>query len=174
MEINLDRSIEVLKTTPYVLDAYLSQLSKDWINNNEGRDSWSPYDILGHLIYGERTDWMPRIKTILNDSGNKKFEPFDRFAQLKKEQNKPIQTMIQEFKDLRKKNLEELIALNITEKDLKRVGFHPELGKVSLQQLLATWTVHDLGHIGQISRVMAKQYLKDVGPWFEYLNVLKK
>tara|TARA_R110002167_G_scaffold366411_1_gene596156 strand:+ start:1638 stop:2162 length:525 start_codon:yes stop_codon:yes gene_type:complete len=174
MEFRLDQSIEILETTPFVIESYLSTLSKGWIKNNEGKDTWSPYDILGHLIFGEKTDWMTRVKTILSDSYNKLFDPFDRFAQLKEDQNQPIEAMIQEFKDLRKKNLDELTSLNIKEKDLSRVGVHPEFGEVTLQQLLATWAVHDLGHIAQISRVMAKQYSKEVGPWMEYLSILKK
>ncbi len=174
MEFKLDQSIEILKTTPFVIESYLSSLSKGWINNNEGEGTWSPYDILGHLIFGEKSDWMTRIKIILSDSDNKLFQPFDRFAQLKEDQNKPIEAMIQEFKDLRKKNIEKLTSLNNQEKNLSRVGIHPEFGEVTLQQLLATWTVHDLGHIAQISRVMAKQYSKEVGPWMEYLSILKK
>ena len=174
MEYRLDQSIEILKTTPYVIESYLSQLSKYWIMNNEGKDSWSPYDILGHLIIGEKTDWMTRVKTILSDSDNKLFEPFDRLAQLNEDQNKSIETMIEEFKNLRKQNLDELIALQITEKNLSHIGIHPEFGEVTLKQLFATWTVHDLGHIGHISRVMAKQYTKEVGPWSAYLSVLKK
>lgn len=174
MVFRLNQSIEILEVTPHVLESYLFQLSKDWIKNNEGDDTWSPYDILGHLIYGEKVDWMIRIKTILSDSNNKTFEPFNRFAQLQEDQNKPIETMIQEFKDLRKKNLNELLSLNIAKKDLSCIGIHPELGEVTLQQLIATWAVHDLGHIAQISRVMAKQYSKEVGPWRAYLGILKK
>lgn len=174
MEFKLSQSIEILETTPSVIEAYLSGLSKDWIKNNEGSNTWSPYDILGHLIYGEKTDWMARVKTILSNSSNKIFEPFDRFAQLKENQDTPLETMLQEFKILRKNNIIELTSLNITEKDLSSVGIHPEFGEVSLQQLLATWAVHDLGHIGQISRVLAKQYSKEVGPWINYLSILKK
>lgn len=174
MDFKLNQSIEILETTPFVIESYLSKLSNDWLKNNEGKDTWSPYDILGHLIFGEKTDWMARVKIIISNQNNKLFEPFDRFAQLKEDQDKSITIMIKEFKTLRKKNVDELLSLNITNKDLDRVGIHPEFGKVSLQQLLATWAVHDLGHIAQISRVMAKQYSKEVGPWAEYLSVLKK
>lgn len=174
MNFKLNQSIEILKTTPFVIESYLSKLSNDWLRNNEGKNTWSPYDILGHLIFGEKTDWMTRVKTIIGNSSNKMFEPFNRFAQLEEDQNKSIETMIQEFKGLRKKNLDVLISLNITEKDLSRTGTHPEFGEVSLQQLMATWAVHDLGHVAQISRVMAKQYSKEVGPWIEYLSILKK
>lgn len=173
MEFTLEQSVEILKTTPYVIESYLSTLSKDWIKNNEGNNTWSPYDVLGHLIFGDKTDWIIRIKTILSNSENKLFEPFDRFAQLEEDQNRSIECMIQEFKSLRKKNLDELTFLNINEEDLGRLGVHPEFGEVTLQQLLATWVVHDLGHIAQISRIMAKQYSKEVGPWIEYLSILK-
>ncbi|WP_417558761.1 DinB family protein [Mesoflavibacter zeaxanthinifaciens] len=173
MEFTLEQSVEILKTTPYIIESYLSTLSKDWIKNNEGNNTWSPYDVLGHLIFGDKTDWIIRIKTILSNSENKLFEPFDRFAQLEEDQNRSIECMIQEFKSLRKKNLDELTFLNINEEDLGRLGVHPEFGEVTLQQLLATWVVHDLGHIAQISRVMAKQYSKEVGPWIEYLSILK-
>lgn len=174
MNFRLNQSIEILEKTPFVIESYLSTLSEDWIKNNEGDNTWSPYNILGHLIFGEKTDWMIRIKTILGNSSNKLFEPFNRFAQLKDDQSKSIESMIHEFKHLRKKNIDELISLNITEKDLSCVGVHPEFGEVSLRQLLATWTVHDLGHIGQMVRVMAKQYSEEVGPWGEYLSILKK
>ena len=174
MEFRLEQSIEILNTTPYVIESYLSKLSKDWIKGNEGNNTWSPYDVLGHLIFGEQTDWMIRVKTILSDSENKLFEPFDRFAQLKDDQNKPIEDMILEFRNLRENNLNQLTSLNIKDKDLSRVGIHPEFGEVTLRQLLATWAVHDLGHIAQISRVLAKQYSKEVGPWEEYLSILKK
>jgi len=174
MNFRLNQSIEILEKTPFVIESYLSTLSEDWIKNNEGDNTWSPYNILGHLIFGEKTDWMIRIKTILGNSSNKLFEPFNRFAQLKDDQSKSIESMIHEFKHLRKKNIDELISLNITEKDLSCVGVHSEFGEVSLRQLLATWTVHDLGHIGQMVRVMAKQYSEEVGPWGEYLSILKK
>lgn len=174
MEFTLNQSIEILERTPSVISSYLSGLSENWIKNNEGENTWSPYDIVGHLIFGERADWITRIKIIMSDAENKIFEPFDRYAQLEEDQNKPIQDMIEEFKVLRKKNLDELNSLHLTKKDLTRVGIHPEFGTVSLEQLIATWAVHDLGHIGQISRVMAKQYTEEVGPWITYLSILKK
>ncbi|RNC85100.1 MAG: DinB family protein [Winogradskyella sp.] len=173
MNFELDKSIEILKRTPQVIDTLLTGLSEEWYRNNEGKTTWSPYDVVGHLIFGEKTDWIVRIKIILDESENKRFEPFDRFAQLNEDQNKPIDTLIKEFKILREKNLEELASLKITSKDFNRVGIHPEFGPVTLQQLISTWAVHDLGHIAQISRVMAKQYSKEVGPWINYLGVLK-
>ena len=173
MNFELNKSIEILEKTPLVLETLLNGLSKEWIVNNEGKNTWSPYDIVGHLIFGEKTDWMVRIKTILSESENKLFEPFDRFAQLKEDQNKPIQELIKEFKIIRKSNLNELISLNITSEDYNLTGIHPEFGQVTLKQLISTWAVHDLGHIAQISRVMAKQYTEEVGPWINYLGILK-
>ena len=174
MNFELNKSIEILEKTPLVLDTLLNGLSKEWIENNEGKSTWSPYDIVGHLIFGEKTDWIIRIKTILSESENKLFEPFDRFAQLKGNQEKTISQLIDNFKELRTQNLNELNSLNISLKDYNRTGIHPEFGEVNLKQLISTWAVHDLGHLGQISRVMAKQYKNQVGPWINYLGVLKK
>lgn len=174
MKFELDKSIEILEKTPIILEAYLLGLSEEWVKNNEGGDSWSPYDIVGHLIFGELTDWLVRIKTILNSSENKLFEPFDRFAQLKEDQNTPILELLKKFSQLRSENITELKSLNIRKDDLRLKGIHPEFGQVTLEQLIATWAVHDLGHIAQISRVMAKQYKNEVGPWIDYLGVLTK
>ena len=152
----------------------LDGLSEEWLRNNEGENTWSPYEIVGHLIFGEKTDWMVRIKTILGTSEQKTFEPFDRFAQLKEDPTIPISELLDNFLKLRLKNLEELKKMNIGNKDFKRTGIHPEFGEVTLAQLVSTWAVHDLGHIAQISRVMSKQYKEDVGPWINYLGILKK
>lgn len=174
MKFELNQSIEILERTPLVLESLLNGLSKEWVLNNEGKDTWSPYDVLGHLIFGEKTDWIVRTKIILSDADDKTFEPFDRFAQLNEVQNKPINELIEEFKLLRTDNLKALKDLISNEKDLDKIGIHPELGKVTLKQLISAWAVHDLGHIGQISRVMAKQYSEEVGSWIEYLSVLKR
>lgn len=174
MEFELAQSIEILSSTPAVLSSYLSNLSEEWLKNNEGEGTWSPYTILGHLIEGERSDWMVRINTILGNSEDKLFEPFDRFAQLENDQNRPIALLLEEFSQLRTRNLAALRAQKITPNTLKLTGIHPEFGTVSLSQLIATWVVHDLGHIGQISRVMAKQYKEEVGPWINYLGILSK
>ena len=174
MKFDLNNSIEVLEKTPKILEAYLSGLSNNWLKKNEGENTWSPYDIIGHLICGEKTDWIIRAKTILSKSENKIFEPFDRFAQLKENQNKSVSDLITEFKSLRKSNLKELKSLNISKKDFQLKGVHPEFGEVTLEQLISTWVVHDLGHISQISRVMAKQYETNVGPWIAYLGILNK
>ena len=174
MDFELSKSLEILEKTPKVLDVLLIGLSYDWIHNNEGENTWSPYNIVGHLNFGEKTDWMVRIKLILEESENKLFEPFDRFAQLQENQEKPISHLISEFKELRENNLNELKALKISKEDLGRTGIHPEFGEVNLRQLISTWAVHDLGHIAQISRVMAKQYKNEVGPWINYLGILNK
>ena len=172
MKFDINNSIEILERTPKVLESYLSGLSNDWLKNNEGENTWSPYDIIGHLIFGEKTDWIIRAKIILNQSENIMFEPFDRFAQLKENQNTPISKLIVEFKELRQSNLKELKSFNISDKDLELKGVHPEFGDVTLEQLISTWVVHDLGHISQISRVMAKQFETNVGPWKAYLRIL--
>ncbi len=174
MKFSIEKSIEILERTPAILESYLKDLSQDWIKKNEGENTWSPYDIIGHLVHGEKTDWIVRLKVILNDSDNKQFEPFDRFAQMSQDTKRPMSELLKEFRDLREMNLSELKALQIVEMDFKRKGIHPELGEVSLAQLISTWVVHDMGHIAQISRVMAKQYKSEVGPWVNYLGILKK
>ncbi len=174
MRFSLYKSLEILERTPSVLASYLSGLSDEWLKQNEGENTWSPYDILGHLIVGEKTDWMVRARIILGSAEDKRFKPFDRFAQLREDQNRPVSDMLKEFGELRSDNLEELRAFDITEEQLKLTGIHPEFGEVTLSQLLSTWTVHDLNHISQISRVMANQYKEAVGPWINYLGVLKK
>lgn len=173
MDFNLDKTIEILERTPKVLTMFISGLSGDWINNNEGKDTWSPYDIVGHLIHGERTDWVPRMEIILSENGNKKFEPFDRLAQFHESAGKSLHDLLEEFAILRAANIEILRSKNITETDLEKTGIHPSFGTVTLKQLLSTWAVHDLDHIAQMARVMAKQYKPAVGPWVEYLRVLK-
>lgn len=174
MKFELDKSIEILERTPAILDAYLSGLSEEWLRNNEGEDTWSPYNVVGHLISGEKTDWMLRIKTILSSSKNKLFEPFDRFSQLQENQDIPISDLLTQFSKLRAENIAELKSLGISADDVQLTGVHPHFGEVTLEQLIATWVVHDLGHIGQISRVMAKQYKQEVGPWMDYLGVLNR
>ncbi|WP_430410086.1 DinB family protein [Kordia sp.] len=173
MKFNLKKSIAVLSNTPKTLHTLLNSLSDDWLLTNEGENTWSPYDIIGHLIHGEKTDWIVRTKIILSDDESKIFESFDRFAQEQENNGKTVQELLAEFTQLRKQNLEILAQLQITENDFLKTGIHPELGEINLKQLLATWTVHDLGHIAQIARVMAKQYATEVGPWNAYLGILK-
>jgi len=172
MEFNLNKTIEVLERTPQILDELLSGLSDDWTINNEGDDTWSPYDIIGHLIHGEQTDWMNRVDLILNND-DKNFIPFDRFAQFKHSKGKNLQQLLSEFKELRKNNLQKLKSFNLADYDFNKTGIHPEFKEVTLGQLLATWTVHDLTHISQITRVMAKQYKEAIGPWIKYFRMLQ-
>lgn len=173
MKFDLNKSLEILEKTPLVLEAMLQKLSDEWIFKNEGEQTWSPYDVIGHLIHGEKTDWVPRMEIILSQQAGSEFEPFDRFAQLKNSEGKTLQYLLEEFKSLRKQNLEILRSKHVTDKHLQLKGMHPALGEVTLAQLLATWVVHDLNHIAQVARVMAKQYKSEVGPWFEYLGILK-
>jgi len=173
MNFTLEKSIQILERTPNVLDAMLRNISADWTLHNEGGESWSVYDIIGHLIHGEKTDWIPRAKIILSEKPGKKFEKYDRFAQFEESKGKSLSQLLNEFKILREKNIEILRSLNITDKNLQEKGIHPAFGEVTLSQLISTWVVHDLNHIAQISRVMAKQYKPDVGPWTEYLKILQ-
>lgn len=174
MEFNLSKSIEILDRAPQVLTTFLTGLSDEWIHNNEGEETWSPYDVIGHLIHGEKTDWLVRVNLILSDKEDKTFAPFDRFAQFEESKGKSISELLNEFKELRAKNLSELKSKNITPGDLGKTGIHPTFGNVTLEQLLSTWVAHDLGHIAQIARVMAKQYKDEVGPWREFLPVLDR
>ena len=150
----------------------LSDLPGPLERGNEGGDSWSPYDILGHLIHGERTDWIPRMRIILEEGASRAFDPFDRRAQFHESRGKSLEDLLDEFEALRADNLAALEAFDLEEADFARAGRHPGLGIVTLGELLATWVVHDLSHIAQIARVMAKQLGTDVGPWQAYLPVL--
>ena len=169
----IPEAIEILERTPKVLEQLLSNLSDIWVENNEGTDTWSPYDIIGHLIHGEQTDWISRAKMII-DMNPEPFPPFDREAQFKNPKTKSINELLEEFGLLRKKNLEILKGSKINEENLKKKGIHPVFGEVTLKQLLSTWVVHDLSHIRQIARVMAKQYKDDIGPWEEYLKIVNE
>ena len=173
MNFGIDKSIEILERTPDVLDAMLKGLSPEWTAKNEGKKTWSAYDIVGHLIYGEKTDWIPRMEIILSNRSNKIFEPFNRTAQFKESKGKSLTQLLREFKRLRKENIRRLRSKQLTKKELLQKGIHPVFGEVTLSQLLATWAVHDLNHITQISRVMAKQYKVEVGPWIEFLRILR-
>ncbi len=171
-EFNLSESIALLSRNPTTLDALLRGLPNNWVRCNEGNDSWSAFDIVGHLIVGERTDWMPRLRLILEHGEAQTFDPFDRFAQATESQGKSLEQLLDEFARLRKENLDALRALNLQTEDFSRPGKHPALGVVTLSELLATWTVHDFTHLHQLSRVMAHQYRDAVGPWKAYLGVL--
>ncbi|MCT4629544.1 DinB family protein [Winogradskyella sp.] len=172
MMYNTTKALEILEQTPKTLNSFLGNLSDEWIHNNEGENTWSPYDIVGHLIHGEKTDWVPRLKIILSNSKNKTFAPFDRFAQFEASKDKTITQLLNEFATLRHKNLTIVKQLNLSKVQLQLKGTHPEFGEVNLSQLISTWVTHDLGHIAQISRVMAKQYKTEVGPWTAYISIL--
>lgn len=172
MDFSLAYSLQVLERTPDVLEALLRDLDESWTSSNEGPDTWSPYDVIGHLIHGERTDWIPRMMIILRD-GDTRFVPFDRFAQFEESRGKSLATLLDEFKSLRRSNLELLRSVALTDQHLTMTGIHPEFGEVTLAQLLSTWVVHDLAHLAQISRVMAKQYMNAVGPWKQYITLLQ-
>jgi hypothetical protein len=174
MQYAVDKSIEILERSPAVLMGLLEGISEEWTSNNEGPDTWSAYDIIGHLIHGDITDWLPRAELILSKHGGKKFTPFDRFAQFENSKGKSLSQLLTEFKEIREVNIQKLKKLNISADDLNKTGVHPAFGEVTLSQLLSCWVVHDLNHISQISRVMAKQYKAGVGPWIEYLRILRQ
>jgi hypothetical protein len=173
MKFDLDKSLEILERTPLVLEAMLSGISKEWIENNEGGETWSPYDVVGHLIHGESTDWIQRMEIILSETGDKKFKVFDRFAQFHESKGKTMDDLLKEFKRVRAKNIATVRSWNLKEPDFSKTGIHPSFGEVTLSQLMSTWTAHDMGHLAQISRVIAKQYKDEVGPWVAYLRILK-
>ncbi|NUO83122.1 DinB family protein [candidate division KSB1 bacterium] len=174
MEFQLEYAREVLQTTPAVLNTMLRGLSEVWILTDEGAETWSPFDVIGHLIHGEETDWIPRLKTILEHGESRPFEPFDRVAFFEKSKGKTLNELLDTFAALRAKNLQTLEGLHLKPNDFALKGTHPAFGAVTLRQLLATWVVHDLGHIRQIARTMAKQYTEEVGPWKAYLSILSE
>ncbi len=168
----LAEAIALLRRTPATLDAWLRDLPDSWLQANEGDATWSPFDVVGHLIHGEQTDWMPRVRMVLEHGESWTFETFDRFAQFDLSQGRVLPDLLDEFAALRGQNLRELEALKLTDADLQRRGRHPELGVVTVGQLLATWTAHDLDHVIQIARVMGRQYADAVGPWRAYLRII--
>jgi DinB superfamily len=172
MRQNLQQSISLLSRTPPALDALLRDLPEAWTLRNEGEGTWSVFDVVGHLIHGERTDWMPRAKMILQFGESRSFEPFDRQGQVRESHGKSLAQLLDEFARLRSENLSALRGLNLSQEDLAKRGRHPALGEVTLSELLATWAAHDLTHLHQISRIMAHQYRDAVGPWSKYLGVL--
>ena len=168
----LDEAVAILARTPPALDALLRGLPDGWIAAHEGGETWSPFDVVGHLIHGERTDWMPRARILMEHGPARPFDKFDRFAQFDTSAGRALGGLLDEFAALRKNNLQELAALRLGEADLDRRGTHPELGVVTLRQLLATWVAHDLDHLVQIARVLARQYADEVGPWRAYLRII--
>lgn len=173
MKFELDKAIEVLERTPSVLRTLLSDLSSEWTHQNEGPDTWSPFDVVGHFIQGEET-WIRRSKIILEEEGKNAFAPFDRLTQSQDSAEKNLPQLLGEFEQFRSQNLIALKALHIKEAQLSLKGDHPAFGHVTLSQLLSAWVTHDLGHITQITRVMAKQYKEEVGPWKDYFSVLNR
>ena len=173
MEHNLHHTIALLTRTPVALNALLRDLSETWTLRNEGEKTWSAFDVVGHLIHAERTDWMPRVKTLLRFGETQAFGPFDRWGHVRECQGKSLVQLLDEFARVRSEGLDELRALQLRPQDLERRGRHPAFGAVTLSQLLATWAAHDLTHLHQISRVMAHQYRQAVGPWSAYLGVLQ-
>ena len=165
-------AVAVLERTPAALGALLAGLPESWVRATEGDGTWSPYDVVGHLVHGERTDWLPRARHILAGE-TRPFDPFDREAQFAESRGVGLEELLATFAELRRESVASLVGMNLTRVDLKRTGRHPELGEVTLAQLLATWVVHDLDHIGQIARVMAKAYSGAVGPWGAYLSILR-
>ena len=172
MRYSAERSYEILERTPTVLRTLLHDLHDDWTMNNEGPETFSPFDVIGHLIHGEKTDWVPRAKIILEFGTSKPFTPWDRFAQYEESKGKSLKQLLDEFERIRKENMSWFRSLTLTEEDLEKKGMHPALGEVSLRNLLSTWVVHDLTHIAQVTRVMGKQYKGEMGPWPEFFRIL--
>jgi len=172
MRFELEASIEVLRRSPATLDALLRGLGEAWARGTEGPDTFNPFDVVGHLIDGEETDFIPRARIILARGSDPRFEPFDRFRHRKRNAGRTLESLLEEFARLRAANLEMLRSWRLTDADLDLEGRHPALGPVTLRQLLASWVVHDLEHLAQVARVMAKQYRAEVGPWVAYLPVL--
>lgn len=172
-QFDLHEAVAVLTRTPATLDSLLRHLPETWTTATEGPDTWSPYDIVGHLIHGEHTDWIPRAQRILQDGETRAFEPFDRFAQFEASRGKSLPQLLDEFATARASSLSALEALKLTDADLDRRGRHPDFGTVTLRQLLATWVAHDLDHLMQVTRVLGRRYAEDVGPWRAYLRVAR-
>lgn len=173
MEHNLQLTISLLTRTPAALNALLRDLPEEWTLRNEGDNTWTVFDVIGHLIHGERTDWIQRAKRILEFGETRAFDRFDRLAQMRESQGKSLGQLLDEFAQVREENLRELRAMNLQPDDFDRRGLHQALGPVTLSQLLATWAAHDMTHLHQISRIMAHQYREAVGPWIAFLGVLQ-
>lgn len=173
MKHNLEQTMALLQRTPGALNVLLRDLPEPWTHRNEGENTWSVFDVVGHLIHAEHVDWIPRAKMIMQFGETRAFEPFDRWAQVKASEGKSLTELLDEFARLRTEALGELRAMNVHPEDLERRGRHPALGVVTLSELLATWATHDMTHLHQISRIMAYQYRELVGPWGAYLGVLQ-
>ena len=174
MDFDLDLALPLLERTPATLRTLLAGLPPEWTDATEGPDTWSPFDVVGHLIHGERTDWIPRARIILAQGENRRFEPFDRFAQARDSEGKTLGQLLDEFERLRRESLRTLDGWKLSDAQLSLEGEHPQFGAVTLRQLLATWAAHDVSHLAQIARVMAKQYRDAVGPWRAYLPIMDR
>jgi hypothetical protein len=170
--VELNETLDFLERTPATLRALLQGLPEEWLDANEGRETFSPRDVLGHLILGERTDWVPRLRIVLEHGESRAFEPFDRFGFRGIVTNRPVGALLDELQRAREDSLRYVRGAGLTPADMERRGRHPELGTVTLGQLLATWVVHDLGNLRQIVRVLAKHHANAVGPWRAYLSIL--
>lgn len=173
MNFRIDRSVEILRQTPFTLQLMLEDLSDEWTASSGDADSWGVYDVVGHLIHGEETDWIPRAEIILAQGLDRAFVPFDRNAQFSDSNNRSLNDLLAEFSRARSTNLEKLARWELKPEHFEMQGVHPEFGEVTLGQLLATWVVHDLNHIAQIAKILAKKYDSAVGPWKAYLSILK-
>ena len=171
MEIGLEDATAILSRTPALLNTLLRNLPEEWITNNEGPNTFSPWDVVGHLIHGEETDWVPRARMILEHGESRAFEPFDRFGHYQKCRGKTLGELLDAFEGARRQSLVTLQQMSLTPEKLALAGRHPQFGRATMAQLLATWTVHDLSHISQILRVMSKQYADAVGPWKAYMRI---
>jgi hypothetical protein len=174
MEFQPELALQVLGRTPATLRALLDGLSESWTRDRPGAETWSPYDVIGHLVHGEETDWIPRARIILTEGESRVFEPFDRFAQFDRSEGRSLGDLLERFSRLRRQNLDAIARMEITGAQWELRGTHPDLGTVTLRQLIATWVVHDLNHLDQIVRGMAKQYAGEVGPWKAYLPILDR
>ena len=174
MDFVLAQAMEILARTPAILNGWLRDLPDEWVHYKSAPDRWSAFDIVGHFVHGEKTDWIPRAKLILQREGIQEFEPFDRFAQFEVSKNRSIQELLDEFQELRQQNIELLRGFNLQPEDYSLQGMHPDLGIVNLRELLSTWVVHDLDHISQLITEMAKRYEVEVGPWRAYLGILNR
>lgn len=174
MHYKFSDAIEILQRTPGTVEALVKNLPPQWSEVNEGGESWSVYDIMGHLIHGETTDWVNRMEIILAQGADRNFPAFQRFAMFEESKGKTLNQLVEEFSAIRKKNIVTLQSKNLTEAQLDLKGIHPKFGEVTLRQLLSTWVAHDMGHLAQMARVIAKQYKEEAGPWVEYLRILQQ
>lgn len=173
MKYQIDHAVEILENTPLVLKTLLGNLSGDWTKSENNKEDWSAFDVVGHYIHAEETDWIPRAEIILKQGANRTFAPFDRYAQFDLSKDKTLGDLLETFAEKRRESLETLKSWNLNEEQLNLKGIHPELGEVTLENLLSTWVVHDLTHIRQIVANLAKKYTENVGVWQEYLSILK-